>query len=211
MPVPRSASCMCVFGGEVGGIVVVFGTCSEREQQHYQCWRLPQHICYPKPATPGYLEATHRFPHCPRNDWGRKHAPYTVASMHSCRYRTVCKKGDVGPRQGARAANALWATMVWPEELAFPVCFINWVADATFLYGAYCSLDVLFFSETRTESQPRLALARAHLPRDLAEAPVHPVFHDFKQRFINFNGSFWVYTPTSLLHGWGCCGRSCSP
>ena len=53
------------------------------------------------------------------------------------------------PRLGARAANALQASMEWPEDPGFPPCFNTQVADATFPYGAHRSRDVLFFSETK--------------------------------------------------------------
>ena len=66
--------------------------------------------------------------------------------------------------------------MEWPEDPGFPPCFNTKVADATFVYGAYCSLDVLFFSETRAESEPRLDETRPHLPRDVADVPAHPTF-----------------------------------
>ena len=57
----------------------------------------------------------------------------------------VVKKMAARPRPGARAANTLQATMEWPEDPGFPPCFNTQVADATLLYGAYHSLDVLFF------------------------------------------------------------------
>ena len=37
-----------------------------------------------------------------------------------------------------------------------------------------------FFSETRAKNQPRFAVARAHLPCDVAKVAVHPAFHEFK-------------------------------
>ena len=73
------------------------------------------------------------------------------------------KKMAARPQPGARAANTLQATMQWPEYLGFPPCFNTQVADATFLYGAYRSLDALFFRYTRAEGQPRFDAARAHL------------------------------------------------
>ena len=62
------------------------------------------------------------------------------------------KKMATRPRPGARAANTLHATMQWPENLSLSPCFNTQVADATFLYGACRSLNVLFFCETRAES-----------------------------------------------------------
>ena len=85
--------------------------------------------------------------------------------------------------------------MDWSEDPGFQPCFNTQVADATFLYGAYRSLDVLFFSETTAESQPRFDAARAHLPRDEAEVPVHPAFCEFKQRFMNFCAHFGYTHP----------------
>ena len=41
----------------------------------------------------------------------------------------------------------------------------------------------------------RFAAARAHLPRDVAEVAVHPVFHEFKQRSINFCAHFGYTHP----------------
>ena len=93
-------------------------------------------------------------------------------------YGTV--EGNARPPPGARAANTLQATMEWPEDSSFPPYFNTRVADATLLYGACRSLDVMFFSETKVESQPRHDAARVHLPRDVAEVPVHPVFHEIK-------------------------------
>ena len=98
-------------------------------------------------------------------------------------------------RKGARAANTLRTTMEWPENPAFPPCFSTRVADAMFLYGAYRSLHMLIYGETRAEDQPRFAAARAHLPRDVAEVAMHPAFHEFKQRFINFCAHFGYTHP----------------
>ena len=80
--------------------------------------------------------------------------------------------------------------MEWPEDPCLPPCFNTHVADATLLYGAYCSLDVLFFSEARVESHSRFNALRAHLPRDMGEVPVHPTLCEFKQRFRNLCAHF---------------------
>ena len=52
-----------------------------------------------------------------------------------------------------------------------------------------------FFSETKVESHPRFDAARAHLPRDVAEVPVHHASCKFKQRFINFCAHFGYASP----------------
>ena len=89
--------------------------------------------------------------------------------------------------------------MQWPEYPGFPPCFNTPVCDATLLYGVHRLLDVLFFSETKVESQPRFDAARAHPPRDVAEVPVHFALREFKQRFMNFmNCPIRVYMPTPL-------------
>ena len=68
--------------------------------------------------------------------------------------------------------------------------------------GGGCDLAVwcmpftaVFFSETKVESQPRFDASRAHLPRDAATVPVHPVFREFKQRFMNFRAHFGYTHP----------------
>ena len=105
------------------------------------------------------------------------------------------EKMATGPRPGGRVVNTLQATMQWLENLAFPPCFNTRVADATLLYGAYCSLDMFFLSETKAESHPRLDVARAHLPRDVAAVPAHPAFREFKRRFMNFCAHFGYTRP----------------
>ena len=79
------------------------------------------------------------------------HLTRLLACIHGGTVPLV-KKMTARPQPGARAANTLQATMEWPEDPSFPLCFNSQVADATFLYGAHRSLDVLFFSATRAES-----------------------------------------------------------
>ena len=122
------------------------------------------------------------------------HLPWLLACTHAGTMLFV-KKMAARPGPGARAANTLQATMDWSEDPGFQPCFNTQVADATFLYGAYRSLDVLFISETRAESRPRFDAARAHLPRDEAEVPVHPAFCEFKQRFMKFCAHFGYTHP----------------
>ena len=58
---------------------------------------------------------------------------------------TVVKKMAAGPRPGAQAPDTLQGTMEWLKDPVFPPCFKTQLADATFLYAAYRSLEVFFF------------------------------------------------------------------
>ena len=72
------------------------------------------------------------------------HLTWLLACIHAGNVPFV-KKMAARPRLGAWVANTLQATLDWPAEPSFPPCLNTPVADASFLYGAYCSLDVLFF------------------------------------------------------------------
>ena len=72
------------------------------------------------------------------------HLTRLLACIQAGTVRLV-RKMVVRPRQGARAAYTLRATMKWPEDPGFPPCLSAPVADATVLYGPYRLLDLLLF------------------------------------------------------------------
>ena len=114
----------------------------------------------------------------------RLHLTRLLACIHSNTMPLV-KEMDARPMVGCPGCQYP-VGMEWRDDPSLPRCCKTQVAHATLLYGAYRSLDVLFFSETKVESEPRFDAARAHLPRDVAEVPVHPSFRDFREQFMNF-------------------------
>ena len=126
-----------------------------------------------------------------------------AVSMHLARMLACIRAGTVPfvekmatrPRPGARAANTLQASGQWTRNANFPPCFNTQVVDATLLFGAYRSLDVLFFGAMKVESWHRIDEARAHLLRDVAEVLVHRAFAEFKPWFMNFRAHFGYTGP----------------
>ena len=119
--------------------------------------------------------------------------------MHSCRNCAICKKDGYSATAGCSGCQ-------YPAAY-YAVAGGPWLSTLFQHPGCGCNLAVwcipfggrLFFSEAEVarlvESRRRFDAARVHLLGDVAEVPVHHVFHNFKQRFMKFSAHFGYTRP----------------